>query len=65
QTPQGFAYDTIIEAYQYSDYQYKDEGSLVQEVLKIKPFLVVGDIENIKVTYESDLKLIKEMEYEN
>lgn len=68
QTPQGFSYDTIREAYQNlleskgkSDYfAPTDEVSIVKRYCKETPVhIVLGSTENLKITTQKDLKLCR------
>lgn len=64
QTPQAFYKKTILEAFEIVKEKdafesYKDDASLVQDILGIKPFLVNGDYKNIKITTVSDLKSLE------
>lgn len=65
QTPQAFYKSTIMEAFEKvekenSFIKYKDDASLVQDILGITPCLVEGDYKNIKITTISDLKSLEE-----
>jgi 2-C-methyl-D-erythritol 4-phosphate cytidylyltransferase len=56
QTPQMFRYGLLAEALRRTDRIPTDEAEAV-EALGVKPKLVHGDANNIKVTYPEDLKL--------
>lgn len=62
QTPQGFAFDTIWEAYERGlkdpDFITTDDCGVVFKYLPDEPIFVVnGDTTNIKITYPEDLIL--------
>ncbi len=57
QTPQAFAKDILLQAYQQKT-PATDDASLVEK-LGITVYTVPGEEENIKVTTKADLKLIK------
>jgi len=62
QTPQGFKRDLIFEAYKRAIEEKKyftDDSSLLEEVLGIKSHCVEGEKNNIKITYEEDIKLLE------
>lgn len=64
QTPQAFYKRTILDAFEVVQERnafdkYKDDASLVQDILGISPFLVNGDYKNIKITTVSDLKSLE------
>jgi 2-C-methyl-D-erythritol 4-phosphate cytidylyltransferase len=59
QTPQGFAYDLLVEAYrqaQKEGFYGTDDASLVER-LGIKVVLVEGSYDNIKITTPEDVEL--------
>ena len=59
QTPQGFKYDLIKDAYDMFDNElsFSDDCSLVKNYFPdTNIFIVQGDTKNIKITNESDLK---------
>lgn len=61
QTPQGFKRETLYAIMQKENIDnFRDEGSIIEFYLKIKPELVEGDYNNIKVTTKEDLKYIME-----
>jgi 2-C-methyl-D-erythritol 4-phosphate cytidylyltransferase len=60
QTPQGFNTKLLLECYNDQSYlQYRDEGSLFIEKTNIPINLVKGSLENVKITYPKDKKLIR------
>lgn len=64
QTPQAFHSKTILKAFEKINEknmfsQYKDDASIVQDILGITPYCVVGDYQNIKLTTSSDLKTLE------
>lgn len=59
-TPQLVDKNTYIKAYQNTDEVYTDDVSLIQGVLNIKPKMVLGSKENIKITtYDDYLSAVK------
>lgn len=59
QTPQGFKYKIIKQAYEMYEEKltFSDDISIVKHYLPNKEiFLVEGDVKNIKITTENDLK---------
>jgi len=62
QTPQGFKRDLIFEAYKRALKEKKyftDDSSLLEDVLGIKSQCIAGEKNNIKITYEEDIKLLE------
>ena len=64
QTPQAFYTKTLLEAFTVvkennAFEKYKDDASIVQDILGITPYLVEGDYKNIKITTISDLKSLE------
>ncbi len=63
QTPQGFLYGKLKEAYDSIDYRdgkYTDEAMLM-ELTGVPVKIVEGDVENIKITAPFDLKIAEEI----
>lgn len=58
QTPQGFNKTVLLKAFEGDVSNYRDEGSVVLKRCGIAPCIVKGEIENIKITYPEDLKLL-------
>lgn len=56
QTPQAFPVDIIKKAHEKQASQAYDDCQLV-ELLGIKPYLIMGSTENIKITYPIDIKI--------
>jgi 2-C-methyl-D-erythritol 4-phosphate cytidylyltransferase len=56
QTPQMFRYGLLLRALKMADASVTDEASAVER-LGLRPRLVAGSRENIKVTYPEDLKI--------
>ncbi len=50
QTPQAFRYGIILKAIEKASKDYTDDGSLVLNELGLKPYIVEGELKNIKVT---------------
>ena len=50
QTPQAFRFGIILEAINKASKDYTDDGSLVMDVMGIKPLIEEGSLNNIKVT---------------
>ncbi len=66
QTPQKVKRDLYIKAYEMSGGKvFPDEGSLISEVLGIRPKFVDGDRWNFKITYRDDLEVFVKMKTEN
>lgn len=66
QTPQAFKTSIIKNALQLAINkdvikEYKDDISIVEDMLKITPYLVNGDYTNIKITTKDDLNFIKSL----
>ena len=61
QTPQAFKTELIDAAYQLiqEGENYTDDASVLEKHLGIHSYCVIGDYDNIKVTTQEDLKLIK------
>jgi len=62
QTPQGFKRDLIFEAYKRALKEkryFTDDSTLLEEMLGIKSHCVEGEKNNIKITYEEDIKLLE------
>jgi 2-C-methyl-D-erythritol 4-phosphate cytidylyltransferase len=62
QTPQGVYKKEFIEAYQKASedkFIAFDDIELVQKYVEVKPYIVNGDINNIKVTTARDLEIMK------
>lgn len=57
-TPQCFRYSIIKEAFDKRDpeKQYTDDASIVLDVLGIKPAIVLGKRDNIKITFPTDAR---------
>lgn len=65
QTPQKVKRDLYIKAYEMAGGRvFPDEGSLILEVLGIKPKFVEGDRWNFKITYRDDLEVFMKMKTE-
>ena len=58
QTPQGFNYQTICSAYEYSDEHALDDIAIVHR-FGVKISTVTGDPRNKKITSKKDLKIFK------
>ncbi|MBN1756112.1 2-C-methyl-D-erythritol 4-phosphate cytidylyltransferase, partial [bacterium] len=58
QTPQVFEYKVLCEAYQkYNNlYNFTDDSQMV-EMMGIKPYLMMGSPDNLKITTRDDLRL--------
>lgn len=63
ETPQTFSFSLIRDAFSRAKNplkSYTDEGSLVLDVLKQKPRIVLGEKKNIKITYPEDFDVFRE-----
>lgn len=63
QTPQTFKFNVIYNAFLNAALplkEYTDEGSLVMEGKTTKPYVVLGNKKNLKITEEVDLKMFEE-----
>ena len=61
QTPQATKKTLLLEAMNNVDItKYKDDISIICDYLKVNPYTVEGDYDNIKITTKEDLKYIKE-----
>lgn len=58
QTPQGFNRTVLLKAFEGDVSMCRDEGSVVLKVCGITPYIVKGDVLNVKITYPEDLKLL-------
>jgi len=59
QTPQCFSYKALAKAHQLCEGEFTDDASMI-ESLGDRVAVVDGAIDNIKVTYPSDLELVSE-----
>ncbi len=59
QTPQIFKYDLILKAHEKFKGQSFTDDSLLLEQTGIPVYITQGDRSNIKITYKSDLEIIK------
>lgn len=66
QTPQMFRYEVLIDSYRKIENfnNMTDESSIV-EAAKYNVFVVIGDDENIKVTYQNDIIGLKGVLYDD
>lgn len=64
QTPQKVKRDLFLKAYESAKGIYSDEGSLISEVLDIRPVFVEGDRWNFKITYPEDLRVFEMLKME-
>jgi 2-C-methyl-D-erythritol 4-phosphate cytidylyltransferase len=62
QTPQSFSYDIIKRAHEQAPHvqQHVDDCRLVLE-LGIKPYIVLGEERNLKITTEEDFLLVQQL----
>lgn len=58
QTPQLFPIALLKEALSQQGPAFTDEASAI-EALGLKPFVVLGDVRNIKVTYPEDIPMVE------
>lgn len=66
QTPQGFSYDTIRDAYATAmrdpDFKVTDDCGVVKRYLGREPiYLVNGNVNNMKLTYQEDLHVLDKL----
>lgn len=62
QTPQGFKRELIFEAYKKALKEkryFSDDSTLLEKMLGIKSHCVEGEKNNIKITYEEDIKFLE------
>lgn len=60
QTPQCFSYSTLVKAHKLCEGNFTDDSAMV-ESLGDRVAVVEGAIDNIKITFPSDLDLVSEM----
>ena len=61
QTPQASKTALLKEAMEHVDLsKFKDDISIISSYYKVKPYVVEGDYNNIKITTKEDLKYIVE-----
>jgi len=58
QTPQGFKLDVILKALKQAPDSITDDSQAV-EAMGIKPVIVRGTAQNMKITYPEDIKIFE------
>lgn len=61
QTPQGFMFQEILNAYLFSKNTYNDDSAYFLENKQNKVKIITGDIKNSKVTFPEDLEYLKKI----
>ena len=64
-TPQGFVFKYIFDAYNKfikskNNINITDDLQIIEKFSNIKSYLVIGDRNNIKITYKDDINILKE-----